>query len=201
MQYITEIQDELLPYAMGIIEIKRLSAKLKIPQMLLEVVALATINRYQKAVALLGTDGNKKWCLVHFTKYNEVALQYFRNGRKCLEEYGRMLSDISDRKEELAKAELDKLFNKKPRLLSIHEARFPPRGSLGRHMGLLAASAEQNLSGFEDEENDARDKAIEDENYLRRLADSLGDMAGGSEHRPELPAWALAKNRISSYYL
>jgi hypothetical protein len=202
MQTLTECQAELLPGAMGVVEIKRFSAKLKIPQMLLEVVALAKTSRYGKAVALLGTDGNNKWCLVHFAKHNEISFQYFRKGKKCLEEYGKMLSGISDRKEELAKAtKSEEVSNKRPRLSCIPEARSPPRGNIeGPSLGLSAANVEQDLSGFEDIANCSRDKAIEDEYFLRRLADALGDLAGGSEHRPELPAWALAKNRIPSYY-
>jgi hypothetical protein len=40
----------------------------------------------------------------------------------------------------------------------------------------------------------SRDKAIENENFLNRLAEALGDnMAGGSDHRPKfLPEWVLA---------
>jgi hypothetical protein len=116
-----------------------------------------------------------------------------------------MLSGITGRTEELANAELEELSNKKPRLSSMPEDGSPPRGSMeGASMRLSVASvahkAEQDLTGFEDGENDARDKAIEDEHYLRRLAEALGDLAGGDEHRPELPEWALAKNKIPSYY-
>ena len=76
--------------------------------------------------------------IVHFTKNNEVSLQYFTNGRKCFEEYESLLSGIRERKEELAKVELEKLSNKKPRLSSSvvpGDSTSPPRA--GQSMGLL----------------------------------------------------------------
>jgi len=207
MQTLTQAKTEHLPNSWGIVEIKRRSAILKTPQMLLEVVALACISRYRKGVALLGTDGNDKWCIVHFTKYNEVSQQYFRHGRKCLEEYENMLSGINGRKEELAKAELAELSDHTQRLSSVPEDSYPPRRSIdcpSMRLSVANASAsgraEQDLTGFEDGENGTRDKAIENENFLRRLAEALGDLAGGNDHRPKLPEWALAKNRIPSYY-
>jgi hypothetical protein len=119
-------------------------------------------------------------------QYNKVSLQFFRNGRKCLEEYESMLSGTSGQTEELAKAELEELSNKKPRLSSTPEDSSPPRGlSMGFSVANAARRAEQDLTGFEDGDNDARDKAIGNQNFLHRLAEALGDLAGGSEHRQE----------------
>ena len=60
---------------------------------------------------------------------------------------------------------------------------------------------EQDLSGF-GVDDDERDRAIRSEMYLRRLAVAvaLGERAGGEEHRPEVPWWALAENKIPDYY-
>jgi hypothetical protein len=197
------LRDQLaacLPAAFGIVEIKRLSARLNVSQLQLQLVAASLISRFQKGVVLLGTDGNNKWCTVRFSKHNEIALQYYRSGSKCLEEFENLLTDIGGRQEELVRAEQEEMSNKKPRFSSIPEDSPGLHGSAHGPMLGQSAASEQDLSGFEDGKNDTRDKAIEDENYLRRLAEVLGDLAGGSDRRPEIPEWALAKNRIPSYY-
>ena len=58
---------------------------------------------------------------------------------------------------------------------------------------------EQDLCGFEGQLDDSRDRAIENELFLRRLVDYLSDLSGGEE-RPEVPEWALARNTCHSYY-
>jgi hypothetical protein len=129
----------------------------------------------------------------------------FRLGRKCLEEYESLLSNVKERRTELANAEEQDVANKRARLSAIPEdgAVFH-RMAQGHLTGLPNAAAaieeEQDLSGFVDVLDDERNKAIETELYLRRLANFLGDMAGGEDHRPVLPEWSLAKNRIPSYY-
>lgn len=198
-------KSSLLQAAFGIIEIKKKSVALKDPQMQLQLVALSRINTFGKGVVLLGTDGDSKWCILRFSKYNEVAVQYFNHGRKCLEEYESLLSNVKERRTELANAEEQDVANKRARLSAIPEdgAVFH-RMAQGHLTGLPNAAAaieeEQDLSGFVDVLDDERDKAIETELYLRRLANCLGDMAGGKDHRPVLPEWSLAKNRIPSYY-
>jgi hypothetical protein len=140
--------------------------------------------------------GTRTGVLSTFTKYNKVSLQYFNHGRKCLEEYESLLSSIMGRMEALAKAALEEQPSKKQRLSSIPEDSSPPHGGMEGHlMGLSVASGEeQDLTGFKDGENDTRDKAIEDENFLHHLAEALGDMAGVDDHCPTVHEWALAKN-------
>jgi hypothetical protein len=206
MGVVAQNQAPRLPHCCGIVEIKRSSANSKPAQMVLEVVSLSLVSRFQKGVVLLGTDGCAKWCIVHFSKHNEVSQQYFSNGRRCLAEYESMLHSSFERGEELTNAELEEMSSKKPKFSSVPENAPLSHGGMedpATRLSVASAArgAEQDLTGFEDVENDMRDKAIEVENFLRRLAETLGDLAGGGdEHRPTLPEWALAKNRIPSYF-
>ena len=85
----------------GIVEIKTTKAEVKLPQLHLELAAVARESRYKKGVVALGTDGNAHWLISRFRKYNVIATQTFTHGAKCLEEYRKLLDSIELRRDEL----------------------------------------------------------------------------------------------------
>jgi hypothetical protein len=126
-----------------------------------------------------------------------ISHRVYSSGRKCLEDFQCLLSSIEDRVKEMNR--------KRIKLLSIPERGGNARGAdVGAVLGSSPVAApvsgqEQDLCGFEGQLDESRDRAIENELFLRRLAEYLGDLSGGEE-RPEVPEWALARNTCHSYY-
>ena len=187
----------LFDQAMGLIEIKTDQYPLKIPQMQLQLASLSTRSRFGWGVVLMGTDGNSKWTIFRFSQHNTISHRVYSSGRKCLEDFQCLLSSIEDRVKEMNR--------KRIKLQSIRERGANARGA---DMGAALESSpiaapvfgqEQDLCGFEGQLDNSRDRAIENELFLHRLAEYLGDLSG-DEERPEVPKWALAGNTCHSYY-
>lgn len=189
--------NSLFEQAMGLIEIKTNQYPLKIPQMQLQIASLSTCSRFKRGVVLMGTDGNSKWAIFHFSQHNTISHRVYSSGRKCLEDFQCLLSSIEDRVKEMN--------SKRIKLQSIPERVANARGAgmsevLGSSLVAAPVSGqEQDLCGFEGQLNESRDRAIENELFLRRLAEYLGDLSGGEEY-PEVPEWAIARNTCHSYY-
>ena len=85
----------------ALIELKTAKAALKQGQLLLQLVSLSTISNARKGVAVLGTDCDKKWRLVYFTKFNEITIQQYKCGKKCLADYSSLIQSSADKAQTL----------------------------------------------------------------------------------------------------
>jgi hypothetical protein len=156
--------------------------------MILQLTAMSLQSIYKQSVVLLGTDGNLSWYLVHFEKRNMIQVQQYKYGRKCLDDFEALLVSIKSRYETL------KAMNPK-RLKSEH-------------------AGEQDLSGFQEataitaglvpptgSDQAVVDEALNNEAFLHGFANFLAKSPMGDGERPTIPKWALAKNRVPSYYM
>lgn len=169
-------------YSMGLVEIKTDRRRLKKPQMFFQLVALSRESRWGQAVVLLGTDCNKSWFLMWFQEHNKICLQQYLHGRTCLQNFEMLLANIHQRQEDLEES-----CRKLGRVSSL---------------AIQEEQGEHDLSGFpvnggSGTDQDKVDQALENEAFLHRVANDLAELYG---ERPALPEWALAKNKIPSYY-
>jgi hypothetical protein len=203
-------------YGMALVEMKTNRKSLNKAQMLLQLAAFSRESTWGRATVLLGTDGNKKWYLLYFEKYNSIRLTQYEDGRKCLEQFEYFLESIESRQ-----ADLEATRPKRARLDALHEEE------------LEETVREQNLEGFsqsgvglspkkggqssQEEVNKALEneaclhrgqssqeevnKALENEAFLHRLANALAESGMSEGIRPTVPEWSLAKNKVPSYYM
>mmetsp|Transcript_8054 Transcript_8054/g.16999 ORF Transcript_8054/g.16999 Transcript_8054/m.16999 type:complete len:387 (+) Transcript_8054:495-1655(+) len=184
----------LFTYGMALVELKTDRNVMNFAQMVLQLVALSLASTWKRAVVLLGTDGNRKWFLVHFTAFTKMAVSQYTNGRQCLNDFESLLTSMDSRKAEL-EAEVTQ-HAKRAKLAPVLE---------GGHL-----EAEQDLGGFfpplrdtdgAGESQEAVDRAIENEAFLHRLANALAESPLSDGVRPSVPEWALARNVVPSYYM
>jgi hypothetical protein len=79
-----DTRDLTFGLSVALIELTTGKAALKQGQLLLQLVSFSTISNAQKGVVVLGTDCATKWRLVYFTKANEITMQQYTCGKKCL---------------------------------------------------------------------------------------------------------------------
>ena len=81
----------------ALIELKTGKAALNQGQLLLQLVSFSTISNAQKGVVVLGTDCSTKWRLVYFTKSNEITMQQYTCGKKCLGDFSTFIQGSTER--------------------------------------------------------------------------------------------------------
>jgi hypothetical protein len=168
--------------------------------MLLELAAFSRESLYQQATILLGTDCNDEWYLAHFETVNIMCVSQYTFGRKCLDDFESLLTSIESRKKDL-ELELEEQHAKRAKL------------DPGQEDKLDATVEDQNLDGFsqagmapflemgEGSSQAEIDKALETEAELHRLANALFKSPLSDGVRPTVPEWALARNKVPSYYM
>jgi len=85
-------KDLVFSYTVALVELKTGKADLKQWQLLLQLVSLSQLANNRKGVVVLGTDCAQKWRLVFFSKYNQITVQPYTYGKKCLQELKRLLN-------------------------------------------------------------------------------------------------------------
>jgi len=144
-------KDLVLCYADALVELKTDKSELKQGQLLLQLVSGSVLSNKKKGVVVLGTDCATKWRLLHFTDHNQISVQPYRHGKKCLEDFKKLVETGKER---------SKLVS--PLLQSIPED----------------AQLRLEEFGFVDTESD---KAIDREDYLNKVANALGSVFRESE--------------------
>lgn len=168
----TDAKDLLLNYAVGLVELKTSKRDLKQGQLLLQLVSLALVSGKGQGAVVLGTDCATKWRLLHFSNYNTVVVQPYKDGKKCIADFKNLLAEGTTRMRQNTASE------KLTRILEENNADI--------HM---------NDFGLEETE---RDTTIEREAKLRKLAGALGTLFGETL---EVPSWAKASVTCPSYYM
>jgi len=134
----------------------------------------------------MGTDGNSKWYLLHFNAENYITLTQYADGRQCLNDFETLLKSTSARAATLNSS-------KRPKLTTVAEE------ELEQDLSGFPKTEVASLSG-KDGGQDAVDKAMENEAFLHRLANVLAESPLSNGVRPTIPDWALAKNKVPTYY-
>jgi len=174
MDYATSFaKDLVLSYSVALVELKTGRADLKQGQLLLQLLALSEISEKRQGAVVLGTDCATKWRLLYFISYNNIVVQPYSNGKKCLADFKKLIATGAARMEQ----------NTAPKKLTS-----------------IAEGSDENdsmLEGFDLPEN-RRDEAIAREHKLIRLAGALGSLYG---ENLEVPYWAKASETCLSYYM
>ena len=165
-------------FAFGLIELKQDIYYINKGQNVLELASLATISRVGKNSSLLATDCNTQWELYWFEDERTIVRGVYRSGRKCFEDFRRLLMDAESR-----------VLRPPSRQTRLVLPNFEEHGEE------VDPDDEQNLDGFG--ADDPKTKALERQGQLDALADYLGDLYGV---RPNVPSWAMAKNTCPDYY-
>ena len=166
-------------FAFGLIELKQDIYYINKGQNVLELASLATISRVGKNSSLLATDCNTQWELYWFEDERTIVRGVYRSGRKCFEDFRRLLMDAESR-----------VLRPPSRQTRLVLPNFEEHGDEE-----VDPDDEQNLDGFG--ADDPKTKALERQGQLDALADYLGDLYGV---RPNVPSWAMAKNTCPDYY-
>ena len=165
-------EDLVLSYAVAVVELKTGRAALKQGQLLLQLIALSMISNMGQGAVVLGTDCATKWRLLHFSSYNNIVVQPYLNGKKCLADYKKLIAEGAARMQQ----------NTAPKKLTI-VAEGSDRDEIMADFGLPENS---------------RDAAISREHKLRKLAGALGSLFA---ENVEVPYWAKASETCPSYYM
>jgi len=174
MQYADSVYEQ----AAGLIELKTDEYPIKVGQMILELTAFSMISRFGRGVVLLASDCNTKWRLVWFQDYNTICRRNYVSCRKCWMDFQEMIKKAEERSAAMVPP-------KKKRLTVVKEDE-------------TEEIVDQDLGGFSHFEDDAKQKAVENEAILHQLSNFLGSLYG---ERPVVPAWAQAKNVCPDYYM
>lgn len=86
----------------ALIELKTGQAALNQGQLLRQLVSFSLISNAQKGVVVLGTDCATKWRLVYFTKSNEITIQQYTCGKKCLDDLSLLIQRSTEKGAALA---------------------------------------------------------------------------------------------------
>ncbi|CAB9507418.1 expressed unknown protein [Seminavis robusta] len=161
----------------GLVELKTDRSSCKKGQNLLELFALSMTSKFGRGVALLATDCDETWETFHFSKVGVITHRFYDHGGKAWEDFMKLIKS----------AEVRQLQNSPPAsLATIKED----------HKG---EEDEQNLDGFAIPAHEKkRQRALDDQAMLERIADHLGELYG---ERPVVPSWAHAEARIPDYYV
>mmetsp|Transcript_8052 Transcript_8052/g.12608 ORF Transcript_8052/g.12608 Transcript_8052/m.12608 type:complete len:402 (-) Transcript_8052:1315-2520(-) len=169
---VTNAKDLVLSYAVALVELKTSRRDLKQGQLLLQLVSLALVSGTGQGVVVLGTDCDTKWRLLHFSNYNTVVVQPYEDGKKCIVDFKNLIVEGTARMQRNTAPE------KLTRILEDD-------------------NADVNMNDFDLEEAE-RDRAIEREAKLQKLAGALGSLFGETL---EVPSWAKASVTCPSYYM
>ena len=104
--WLPDTRDLTFSLSAALIELETGKAALKQGQLLLQLVSFSTISNAQKGVVVLGTDCATKWRLVYFTKSNEITIQQYTCGKKCLADFSAILLGSTERGVALAPSPL-----------------------------------------------------------------------------------------------
>ena len=92
-----DTRDLTFGLSQALIELKTGKAALKQGQLLLQLVSFSMISNAQKGVVVLGTDCATKWRLVYFTKSNEITMQQYTCGKKCLSDLSMLVQGSTEK--------------------------------------------------------------------------------------------------------
>jgi hypothetical protein len=191
-----ESGESFYSYGMALVEMQTNINLLNKAQMLLQLAAFSRESTWGQSTVLLGTDGNKKWYLLYFEKFNSICLTQYKDGRKCLERFEYFLMCIKSRQ-----AELEKARPKRARLDAVQEQEFgeslQEQDLEGFPQAGGASLPEEGGQSSQEEVN----KALNNEAFLHRLANALAESAISEGIRPTVPEWSRAKNKVPSYYM
>jgi hypothetical protein len=172
-RYLENFRDGVLLQTVALVELKTGKAELKLGQLLLQLVSLSKISRQSQGVVTLGTDCAAKWLLLHFSAYNEIDVQSYEHGEKCITDFkNHILGGTEKRDKNVAP----------PKLSSVQEEDGDQNFELGE-FGVAETP---------------RDQAIAREVYLTKLASELESLFG---EKLEVPSWAKASATCPSYYM
>lgn len=185
-------QESFYTYGMALVEMKTNRRPMNKAQMLLQLAAFSRQSTWGQSTVLLGTDGNEKWYLIKFEAFNSMSLTQFKDGRQCLNEFESLLKSLETRGAKLRNSKRAKLAPVLERQLEVEQnlTGLSPPGYASLP-GTDGAGANQ----------EAVDKAIENEAVLHRLANALAESPLSDGVRPSLPEWSLAKSVVPSYYM
>ena len=163
----------MLSYMDALVELKPAKSDLKLGQLLLQLVSLSEVSENGQGVLVLGTDCATKWRLLHFSGYNKIMVQPYKDGKKCIADFKTLKEKCTTRKEANVPPE---------KLPIIHED--------------TGVENDIEMAEFGMEET-TKDTAIARETKLRKLASALECCYGETL---EVPAWAKASESCHSYF-
>eukprot|EP00978_Attheya_sp_CCMP212_P035254 scaffold152149_cov61-Attheya_sp.AAC.3 len=150
LENMSHAEDEPYLFVQGLIELKSSRYPLKLGQHMLELMALSIASTFEKGVALLATDCNKKWNVFHFSDAVTIERKIYVHGRKALEDFMQMIRTADERA---------------PTLVAMP--------------ALATHNEDQDMEGFDFPYREQKKmRATEDHARLERLADHLGDIYG-----------------------
>jgi hypothetical protein len=161
--------DNRFVHTLALTELKVSAEKIRVYQLLLQIVSLSRMSRFKQGVVVLGTDCCAGWVLVHFERRNHIVTEEFMNGSVCLQRLHELLASIESR----------------------HQSLLPlPRVDEHFVGGGMAQLLDQDVSGF-DEDVSAENRHIDHHGSLQLIANALNDYTGGMAD-VHVPSWAMA---------
>mmetsp|Transcript_8088 Transcript_8088/g.13873 ORF Transcript_8088/g.13873 Transcript_8088/m.13873 type:complete len:365 (-) Transcript_8088:99-1193(-) len=124
--------------SVALIELKTAKAPLKNGQLLLQLISFSSISNAEQGVVVLGTDCATKWRLVYFTKFNEITIQQYVCGKKCLDDLSSLIESSAERKRSLVPSSLP----------SIEETQFPEDAEDPAHSSAYLNAVAHHLAGL-----------------------------------------------------
>jgi hypothetical protein len=188
--------DMIFHCALALVEVKTDWSLMRFPEMLLQLPCFSKKSIYKQGTVLLGTDGNRKWCLLKFGKPNHIYVTPYRYGRQCLVDFGKLLKSVTTRRDSYESLlENRKRQRVENNLQPIEEAKKEAGGDQDLDgFDLHATSDSDQVRGGQE----AVDKAIEDAAFFDRFANALAEDPRFDGSRPTVPEWALARNEVPS---
>lgn len=101
-----DTRDLTLGLSTALIELETAKAALKQGQLLLQLVSFSTISNARQGVVVLGTDCAAKWRLVYFSKFDEIAIQQYKCGKKCLDDFSSLITLGAEKAQSLVPGQL-----------------------------------------------------------------------------------------------
>jgi hypothetical protein len=164
--------DNRFVHTLALTELKVSAEKIRVYQLLLQIVSLSRMSRFKQGVVVLGTDCCTGWVLVHFERHNHIVTEEFKNGSVCLQRLHDLLASIESRQQSLRRLSR----------IDEHGVGFVGRG--------VAQLLDQDVSGFE-EGVSAESRHIDHQGSLQLIANALNDYTGGMAD-VHVPSWAMA---------
>ena len=168
---VAQAKDLVFFYVVALVELKTGKADLKSGQLLLQLVSLSMISEKGQGVVIMGTDCVTKWLLVYFSGHNSIVVHPYSHGKKCVADFKTLITESTARLKHNTVPE---------KLVGIGEGDVP----------------DVDMTEFGLKVTD-RDKAIEREAKLRKLAGVLGSLF---DEAVAVPSWARASETCPSYY-
>ena len=140
----------------ALIELKTGKAALKQGQLLLQLVSFSMISNAQKGVVILGTDCATKWRLVYFTKSNEITIQQYTCGKKCLDDLSELIQGSTEKGVALAPSPLP----------TVMETGFPESAEDAAHTSAYRDAVAHHLAGMFPSEREALIPTVDENQNL-----------------------------------